>query len=118
MRPSLGDEVVGKKLLGLDGHELRIADESLEVGVGELLGLDQMMEMIGRSVAHRGQIVRREEPEHFECGNTLTIRGKLPEPIGLERDGEWLDPFRSMTGEVLGRQKPAELVNMLGDTST
>jgi hypothetical protein len=55
--PSRGYEFVGKKLLGLDCHELRITDKVLEVGICELLRLDQMMEM--------SQIQRqREDPLH------------------------------------------------------
>ncbi len=102
-------EVVGvEQRLGPHVHVVRIGDVPVEIGVGELLRLDEGVEILGRVVLHRGEVVSLEHLEHLERGDALTGRREFPEGVALVVDAERLDPARLVALQILDREIAAE----------
>ena len=71
---------------------IRVADVPREIGVRELLRLDEMMQIRRRVVPHRLEIVRLEDLEHLERRDALVVRRQLPDAIALEDDARSASP--------------------------
>ena len=113
--PSLGDELVREEMIGWYGEMIRVPDVPREVGVRELLGLDQEMQIRRRVVSERQEVVRLEHLEHLERGDALVVRRKLPYPVALEVDGDRRDPRGLIFSQVLHGEEAAQLVDARHD---
>jgi hypothetical protein len=51
----------------------------VEIGVRQLLRLDQVMQIRRRVVPHRLEMVRLEDAQHLERGDPLVVRRQLPQ---------------------------------------
>ena len=90
---------------------IRVADEAREIGVRQLLRLDEMMEIRRRVEAHRLEIVRIENAQHLERRDALVVRRKLPDAIALEHRRDGRHPRRLVLLQIVDREKAAELLN-------
>ena len=61
-RPSRRDELVAEQIVGGHLHAGGIAHEVLQIGVGELLGLDEVVQIRHGVVPHGLQIERLKKP--------------------------------------------------------
>ena len=99
--------------------EIGIGVEAGPVGVGQLLGLDEQVPVIGGLRPHLLEIVRGEDIEHLQDGDALARRRQLPDLVAAIVRADRLDPGRGVIGEILERKQPADLVrigdDLLGD---
>ena len=95
-----------------------VGDVSGQVGEGQLLGFDEVMEVLGGVVAHALQIEGFQKPQHLEGGDSLARRGELPdlEPSKRRRDGFY--PLRPMVSQVVEGEEPSLLLDRLNDGGT
>ena len=118
MAAPLLDEFIREELLRLHVEMICVSDEAVEVCVRELLRLDEMMQVRGRIVAHRLQVVWLEYPQHFESGDALIVRRQLPDAVTLERNRDRRDPARSIPLEIVQREEPFQLTESRDDALT
>src|SRR6476619_699121 len=90
---------------------IRVAHEAREVRVREFLRLDEMMEIRRRVEAHRLEIVRIENAQHLERGDSLIVRRQLPHAIALERRRDGRNPRRLILLQIVDSEKATELLN-------
>ena len=85
-----------------------IADESIEVGVGELLRLDEVMQVRRRVVPHRLEVVWLENAQHLERGDALVVRRQLPHAIAAERNRDRRHPGGGVLLQIVERDEAVE----------
>ena len=105
---SLGDELVGQHLLGGHVEMVRVADEPIEVGIGELLRLDEVMQVRRRVVPHRLEVVRLEDAQHLERRDALVVRRQLPHAVAAERHRDRRHPVGCVLLQVVERDEAVE----------
>ncbi len=79
------------------------------VRVGQLLGFDEQMQIIGIVTSHRAEIIALEQIEHLQDGDPLAVGRKLPHVVAAVVGRDGLDPFGRMVGEILQVEKPVAL---------
>ena len=109
-RGAFGRVALGEKLGDGNFAEARIAVVGLDVGVGELHGLDAGVEFGGAVRASGGGRELLHDVEHFEGGDAVAVGRQLVDgPIaigGVHR----LNPLGGVGSEIVGGHGAAEIV--------
>lgn len=101
---ALGDKRIRQHLRGWHVEMVRVRNKPIEVGVRELLRLDEVMKIRGRVVFHRLQVVRLEDAEHLERCNSWLFGGSshTRKPLnGTEIGVTHVGWFRFMSSSVM-----------------
>ena len=106
-RAARGGVVLRDEPLGRDGRELGIGVEPRPVLEGELLCLDQQMQVLGATPLERPEIETLEHVQHLQHGDALTVRRELEDAPAAIRRRHRLDPLGAMRRKILGTQEPA-----------
>ncbi len=104
------DDLPGRQMV-----EVGVSVPRHDVGVGELLGLDEVVQVLGRVVPHGAEVDVAEDLDHLERGDPLAVGGQLVQPVVLVVGADRLDPRRGMVLEVLHRQEAVVLVGVCDD---
>ncbi len=112
--PSL-NEFFGEQVVGRNRHLLRVPDPAGQIGEGQLLGFDQVVEVLRRVVAHGGEVERLEDAQHLQRRDTLPVGRQLPDPIALVVDGDRPNPLHPVRRQIIQREKAAAGLQVLED---
>ena len=88
-------------------RELRIGVELRAVFEGELLGLDEDVQIVGAAETHGLEVVGLEDVEHLQRGDALRVRRQLPHVVAAVVSGHGLDPLGAVRGQIGGGEIPA-----------
>src|SRR5690349_23178264 len=92
-----------------------IADKPVEISVSELLCFDEKMQIRRRVLPHRFEIIRLENAEHLERGDSLIIGRQLPHAISVKRHRDWCHPVRRILAHVIERDETLQLGQSVND---
>ena len=92
----------------VDLHVLGVRDVPVQVGEGQLLHLDQVVEVVGGVVPHPLEVHRLQQLEHLQRRDPLPRRRQLPNRVAPEVRAQRLDPARLVRGQVFQREEPAQ----------
>ena len=111
----LGDERLGENCLRREREEVRVTGVPREIGVRELLRLDEQVQIRRGVMSQRFEIIGFEDLEHLEYRDPLIVRGQLPHPIALEVHRDRRHPRRRVFPEVVHRDESAKLLDAIHD---
>src|ERR1043165_8140322 len=82
--PTLDNERIRQEIFWFDLQVVGVAVEPREIGVGELLRLDEQMQEGRRILSQRLEIVALENAKHLERRDPDVVRWHLPDAIAGE----------------------------------
>ena len=100
-----------------DGHELGVGHEAIAVGEGEALHLADEMQVRGRVVPERLQVVSLEQPQLHEHGDAAAVGRLGVDGVPAVVDGDRVHPARLVAGQVLVGEDAAVAGVELGDAA-